>query len=342
MQNKHVWLQLVLLIFGVASLCLYSGCGTSRAAAETDGCFWGRADAKEIDVHSKISGRVVQLNVKEGDLVKQGQIIARIDQRDLLTQAAQASAAVDALRAQQTQAAAQTAMQDGTTHSDVAAAVSAVNSAEANLSLAKADFLRYQELVGEGAVPQQLFETYRTKYQTSQAAYAAAQASLVKAQAALLQVDVNRDSEEVLQRKLTEAKAAKSQIQVSLDETLIRAPFDGVITAKYIEEGSMISQGTPLVAVQDSLDNWVDFKVPETKLPQFSLQQQLILEARDGKTQVQGTVVDISKKSEFATTRATSERGDASDIVSFNVKVQVNAKELRPGMRFRFVGVAEQ
>ena len=102
----------------------------------------------------------------------------------------------------------------------------------------------------------------------------------------------------------------------------------------------MISQGTPLVAIQDPLDNWVDLKVPETQLASYQLNQQVELVGRDGKTKVQGVITDISKKSEFATQRATSERGDDSDIISFNVKIQVNSEVLRPGMRFRLAGEA--
>ena len=82
-------------------------------------------------------------------------------------------------------------------------------------------------------------------------------------------------------------------------------------------------------------------KVPETQLGDFKVDQDVELLARDGKTKVTGTITDISKKAEYATQRATSERGDESDIVSFNVKIQVNAPELRPGMRFRLVGEAK-
>lgn len=140
--------------------------------------------------------------------------------------------------------------------------------------------------------------------------------------------------------KLEQAEATLQNIEVSLDETEIRAPFDGVITEKYIEEGSMISNGTPLVAVQDPTDNWVDIKVPETELSKYAVGQQVKLIGRDGKTEVTGTITDISKKAEFATQRATSERGDETDIVSFNVKVQVDSEVLRPGMRFRLAGDA--
>ena len=231
------------------------GCGGS---ASTDkNVEWGRADAKEIDVNSKVAGRVVELLVKEGDEVKAGQVIARIDKRDLEAQRAQYEANIEAIQAQQVQAAAVTTMQSGTTTS-----------------------------------------------------------------------------------ALEQAQAALQQIEVSLDETEIKAPFDGVITEKYVEEGSMISNGTPLVAVQDPTDNWVDIKVPETQLARFALGQEVTLVGRDGETKVTGTITDISKKAEFATQRATSERGDATDIVSFNVKIQIDSPVLRPGMRFRLDGDA--
>ena len=78
--------------------------------------------------------------------------------------------------------------------------------------------------------------------------------------------------------------------------------------------------------------------MPETQLSDFAVGQEVDLVARDGKTHMSGTITDISKKAEFATQRATSERGDATDIVSFNVKIQVNDARLRPGMRTRLAG----
>jgi HlyD family secretion protein len=324
-------LSTLLLLLGV------SGCSSQPKTADSAGMLWGRANAKEIDINSKIGGRVIQLNVKEGDVVKKGQVIACIDQRDLVAQAEQAKASINALQAQRQQASAETAMQYGTAHSDTGIAMANLAAADSNLKLAKADYLRYQELIGEGAVSEQSFEAYRTKYKTAQAAYEQAEAAVHKANAGLLQTDVNLANQSVVEKKIEQAEAVLEQIHVSIDETIIRAPFDGIITEKYIEEGSMISQGTPLVALQDCKDNWVDFKVLETQLPDYELQQQVVLQARDGQTRVEGVIVDISKKAEFATRRATNERGNESDIISYNVKVQVNSEKLRPGMRFALV-----
>jgi len=231
-------------------------------------------------------------------------------------------------------------MQSGTTTSALEQAQSAENKARSDLALAEADYNRFSELVAEGAVAQQVFDQYATKYEVAQATFKQASAAVAQAQAGLGQTAVNQANEAATARKLEQAQAALQQIEVSLDETEIKAPFDGVITEKYVEEGSMISNGTPLVAVQDPTDNWVDIKVPETQLSRFSLGDEITLVARDGETKVTGTITDISKKAEFATQRATSERGDATDIVSFNVKIQIDSPVLRPGMRFRLDGDA--
>ena len=312
------------------------GCG-SQAESKVE---WGRADAKEIDVNSKVAGRVVELLVKEGDEVKAGQVIARIDKRDLEAKKAGYEANIAAIEAQQLQAASVTSMQTGTTQSALAAAQHAQDKAASDLALAQADYQRYSDLVASGAVSRQVFEQYQTKYEVAQSTYGQAGASVRQAQAALGQRDVDTANEAATAKKLEQAQAALQEVEVSLDETEIRAPFDGIITEKYVEEGSMISNGTPLVAVQDPTDNWVDLKVPETQLADFRVGQDLTLVGRDGKTKVTGTITDISKKAEFATQRATSERGDASDIVSFNVKIQINDPVLRPGMRFRLAGDA--
>ena len=102
-------------LLAVLVLGLSAGCGTSSKAQNEQ--LWGRSDAKEIDINSKIAGRVVELTVKEGDTVKKGQVIAHIDKRDLEAQRNQYAANIEAITAQQGQASATTRMQSGTTQS---------------------------------------------------------------------------------------------------------------------------------------------------------------------------------------------------------------------------------
>lgn len=319
----------------LALLCafLLSGCQSNMAASPE---MWGRTEAKEVDINSKIPGRVVNLLVKEGDSVQKGQLLARIDSRDLVAQTNQVHANISALQAQSTQASAVTVQQEQAAQAALNLANAKLEQAKADLALAESDYNRFSELVEQGAVSRQVFDTYRTKYEVAQAAFSQGTAGVSSAEAGLLQTNVNIANEAAMRSKVVQAQANLSQVEISLDETEIRAPFDGIVTTKHVEEGAMVSTGMPIVTIQDPLDNWVNFKVKETELGQYALRQTVSLQGRDGKLQVQGTIVDISKKSEFATYRATNERSE-NDIITFNVKVQTNSENLRPGMRFRLL-----
>lgn len=98
----------------------------------------------------------------------------------------------------------------------------------------------------------------------------------------------------------------------------------------------MVSQGMPLLALQDPVDNWLNLKVRETDLSRYTLKRPVKIQGRDSNLILDGTIVDISKKAEFATYRATNERGD-NDIITFNVKIQINSDKVRPGMRFKLI-----
>ena len=85
----------------------------------------------------------------------------------------------------------------------------------------------------------------------------------------------------------------------------------------------LISPTVPLYSLQDTADNRIDFKIKETELKNFSLGDTMTLEGRDGSTQIIGTVESIRRKADFATQKATSERG-APDIIAFNVKIRMS------------------
>lgn len=316
----------------VLSFSVLAGCGGNSSSAE----LWGRAEAKEVDINSKIPGRVVALLVKEGDRVEKGQLLARIDKRDITAQSEQAMANIKALEAQTAQAVSVTELQDHTAKASLHTAKAQRERALAELNLAENDFSRFKQLMETGAISKQLFDSYRTKYEVAQAAYAQAQAAVYAAEAGLLQTQVNRANEEAMRSKVAQARATLQQVEVNLDETEIRAAFSGIITVKYVEEGAMVSQGMPLVAIQDPSDNWINLKVKETELSKYSVRQIVKMQGRDNMLVLNGVIVDISKKPEFATYRATSERGD-NDIITFNVKIQTNSDRVRPGMRFKLI-----
>lgn len=280
---------------------------------------WGMADAKEVNINPKVSGRIIKICVNEGDSVKEGQILAYLDRDTQQTERmqTQAALAVQLAQLEQTNISAQNSKQ---------VLEAAVQKAEADLILARSDEQRYAALVAQNAVSQQAYDTYNSKLKTAQAAYDSAKANL-------LQNDVNKSLVEMRQKQINEIRGKMAAVELSEKETIIRAPFPGVINKKYLEEGSLISPTVPLFSLQDSSDNWVNFKVKETDLEKFTIGQKVQLHARNSKLRLQGTIVAISKKADYATIKATSERGE-KDIVAFNVKVQTNDSRVWPGMRF--------
>jgi HlyD family secretion protein len=320
------------LVVSLLSVTL-AGCSSATTAPQE---VWGRSDAKEVDVNSKIPGRVINMLVKEGDTVTKGQVLARIDNRDIVAQANQARAGIKALESQTEQATTATEIQDQTAQATLDMTKAQLDKAATDLTLAENDYKRFSKLAASGSISRQLFETYEAKYKSAQSGYSQAESSVARAQSGLLQTDINRSGEAAAQSKLQQSQGVLQQVEVALDETEIKAPFSGIITAKYVEEGAMVSAGMPLVAIQDPTDNWINLKIKETELSNYQLQQTIQLEGRDSNLKVQGTIVDISKKPEFATYRSTNERSD-NDIITFNVKIQINSDQLRPGMRFKVI-----
>jgi len=326
--------QMVWGLISIMMVMVLGGCNNSAQTTSPE--IWGRAEAKEVDINSKIPGRVIRLLVKEGDNVAQGQVLARIDNRDIVAQANQAQANIQALEAQSNQAASVTDLQSGTTQAALDNARAQLEKARADLILTESDYNRYSGLAETHAISRQVFDTYTAKYEVAQAGFNQAQAGVQAAEAGLKQTTVNQNNEAVVRSRVNQAQAGLQQVEVALGETEILAPFAGVISAKYVEEGAMISSGMPIVALQDPTDNWVNLKVKETELSKYSLRKMVQLQGRDSNMKLEGIIVDVSKKPEFATYRATTERGD-NDVVTFNVKIQTNSDEIRPGMRFKLL-----
>ena len=263
---KH-WKRFFLSSAIALSFMVTAGCGQSEL--RDSNALWGQADATEVDINTKVPGRLIKLYVKEGSEVKKGEKLAEIDQREQNALESAAQAKVEAAKA-------------------------ACLQAEANYDQALRDIQRYEMLYQNGAVSKAVYESYSNKRDVMSAVYEQSKASLAASEEAWKQSSINQG------------------------ETTLVAPFDGIVTTKYSDIGAMISSGMPIVAVQDPVDNWVDFKVKETELDKYPLHARVHMEGRNPQLKIDGVIVDISKKPNFATYRATSERGNDDDIITFS------------------------
>ncbi len=324
-----------LIVFAVVIL---TGLGiffwqSGKARADTPG-IWGMADAKESNVNSKIAGRVLKLCVEEGEHVEKGQVIARIDADSIEPQQRQSQAALAAQYAQLQQVIMASAGTEGQLQAALRAAEAKKVQADSARNLAAKEEARYRQLLESNAVAEQTYDSYRAQLEQADAVCAAAQSEIESARAALLNNQANLAAQEAARKQAEALQGQLDSVNVNLGETEIRAPYAGVITQKYVEEGDLISTSVPLYAIQDTSDNWVDFKVMETELNRFHVGERVILIGRDENVRLEGTVESIRRKADFAVQKATSERGE-TDVMAFNVKVRLNDGTVWPGMRFR-------
>src|SRR5215471_6884434 len=191
-----------------------------------------------------VSGRIVELNVRDNQAVRKGEVLFRIDPEPYRMRVDQARAAVQGLEATLALTADQVASQ--TSKADAAAR--GIGSAEAQRSLASSTLARVEPLLGRGFVTAQQVDQARTAQRTAQIALQQAQ----------LQADEARQA--VTNTKPTEAelegtRATLALAERDLNKTVVRAPCDGRITALEIAAGEFAVTGHPLFTIIDT-EHW--------------------------------------------------------------------------------------
>jgi membrane fusion protein YbhG len=240
------WLKRAL---AVAAILLIGGGVAAYSYWDTLATFLGERGPRQtiqvsgnIEAHQSVLGfktvqsRIVELPFDEGQWVKAGTLIARLDDSDYRQQVAIAEAALEVQRRQL-----------ATAEQNLAAARKTVEADEADLELKKADFNRADTLVQKGA----------GTVQTRDQAYAALRqstAALERDQA--LQGAAERQVE-LARANIHNAKEALKMAQIVLDYTTLRAPFDGVIVVRQAELGEIMAPGTPVVTLADLDHVWL-------------------------------------------------------------------------------------
>jgi len=215
--------------------------------------------ADSTAVAPKVSGYIAEVLVQDNAPVRAGQILARIDERDLRSALAQSQAELEAAEAAATNVAARLALQ----HSLIAQAAANVAASQANVAFAQADASRYRDLMKTGAASVQ-------RAQQTEAGRAQSSAQLDRDQAALAAAQGNVA---VLQSEAAQAKAeldrkraALGQAELNLSYATITAPVDGIVGARTLRVGQYVTGGTLLMAVVPLHAAYVVANFKETQL----------------------------------------------------------------------------
>ncbi|HWE83695.1 MAG TPA: efflux RND transporter periplasmic adaptor subunit [Terracidiphilus sp.] len=302
----------------------------------------GTVDANEVEVGSKIPGRVQQLLVQEGDTVEAGQLIAVIESQDLLA----AEAAAKATVASQQQKLNETVETEQQTKGEVSSATlnaeaqvysaqAALAQAQANLAKQKADTSRTVALAKQGIMSAQSSDEAQASLDADQAAVESAKHNVAAAQAALEQARAHELSAAAASRTVAStreavvnARALAEQASVEQGYSKVYAPVSGKVDVWAARQGEVVSAGQAIVTIMDLSQTWVYAPLPETQADAVQLGDTLKVAMPSGDS-VDGKVIAKSAEADFATQRDIN-GGRKRDIKTMRLKLLIP----NPGEKF--------
>ncbi|MDU2938488.1 MAG: HlyD family secretion protein [Enterobacteriaceae bacterium] len=233
----------------------------TRNQETTDDAF---TDGDAVTIAPKVSGYVTDLRVKDNQRVKKGDLLVVIDPRDATAQRDQAKAQLGLAEAQLHQAQAQLALSKVQYPAQRDEARAQVLKAQADQANAEAAYRR-QRGVDPRATTQQNIDSANAQLRSAQAQMASAKAQLEVAEQVELQIRQQETNVEARERQVDQARAQLETAELNLSWTEVRAPFDGFVTKRNVQNGTLVQAGTALFSLV-SPDIWIVANFKESQL----------------------------------------------------------------------------
>ena len=246
----------------------------------------GRLEAVEVDIATKIAGRLAELGPREGDMVEAGVVVARLDADDLRAQLRAAEAQVVQAR------------------KAVEESQAGVRKSRTDVSLAGKTLKRSESLVNKGFISRSKLDTDQTGMEGAMAGMDQAQSRVAEAEAALAAAVAKMDS-----------------LQATLNDTSLKAPISGRVLYRLAEPGEVLAAGGKALTLLDLSDMYMTIYLPTDKAGQVALNSEarILLDALPGQP-IPAVVSFVAPKAQF-TPREVETRTEREKLM-FRIKVK--------------------
>ncbi|ALB62185.1 Membrane fusion component of tripartite multidrug resistance system [Cronobacter condimenti 1330] len=251
-------LGIVVIIMVVAAIIWWF---MTRNLETTDDAF---IEGDAVTIAPKVAGYVTDLRVKDNQRVKKGDLLVVIDPRDATAQRDQAKAQLSLAESQLHQAQAQLALAKVQYPAQRDQAKAQVLRAEAELANARAEYQR-QRGVDPRATSRQNIDAANAQLRSAEAGLANARAQLEVAEQVQLQIRQQETNVEARESQVAQARAQLQTAELNLSYTEVRAPFDGYVTKRNVQDGTLVQAGSALFSLV-SPNIWVVANFKESQL----------------------------------------------------------------------------
>jgi membrane fusion protein, multidrug efflux system len=311
-----------------------------------------RIAGEVVTISSRVSGWITELPVIEGDFVKQGELLARIDSRDIELGREALVARLRALEHQSAMVLAQAAQADQETLGKYESEVSRLAAAEAQVAVlgiqvkqAEDDYRRARDLAEAKWLPAQALERARRTHEQALEAHrralaevAAARGMLAAAGGSRRQLEVMAQQRVVLRHQADEIRTEIRRRDVDIADRTITAPSDGRVVMTFARRGEHVSPGQRILMFHDPQNIWVEANVRETEVRKLApgMRAEVRVDAYPGRV-FEGEVFRIGQTatSQFALLPDPNPSGNFTKITQrLPVRIHLADRDasLRPGM----------
>lgn len=317
--SARIRIVAVLLVAAVGSWLFLRG-----RAVESGGVIAsGTVEATEADLGFQMAGRVLAVSVGEGEAVRRGDELARLDTREL-------EAGLDGARALLVGTQARLSeLERGARPQEVLTAQAAVTSAATRAEEARLEHERARVLFAGGAISRQALDRAE-----STRAVAAAGLEQAEEQLALVEDGPREETIRAQHAAVEQARANVARAEAALSNALVTAPFDGVVAVRHREPGESVPAGGPVLTLLDPNDRWVRIYVREDQmgLVRVGLSARIVADTHPDR-EYAGEVVFIGSEAEF-TPRNVQTAEERVKLV-YPVRVRITGDpgfDLKPGV----------
>jgi len=318
-RKKAIPIALAVVVVAVAAwLLVLRGRGGDGALDAS-----GTVEATDAQLGFQVAGRIDTILAREGDAVKAGQLLARLDQTELVARRRQTAAQLAAARALLTE------LERGSRSQEVQQGRDALAAANQRLADAQRDLDRTKRLFDGGAVSREVLDKAQLAFDVAQSQHDQSAQALQ-----LLEVGPRPERIEAQRATVASAQAAVQQMDAMLANSEIRSPFDGVVSVKDREIGETVSPGAPVLTVTNMNDRWVRIYIPETRIGAVHLGQVATISADTykGKT-YPGAVSFIASEAEFTPKNVQTQDERVKLVYAVKVRITGDATyDLKPGI----------
>ncbi len=282
----------------------------------------GNVEVTEANLGFKIPGRVVERLVDEGYRVKAGDILARLDNAELTNLVRQNKAAFQEAVTKLSE------LRAGSRNQEIEQGKAQVDAQEAELIKAKKDHERADILFKNGAISATQHDTAKSIYDTRMATLKNAREAL-----SLIKEGPRQEDIKMAGHRVEQARAALGVSEEKLKDTVLYAPFEGVILRKNVETGETVAQGHAIFTLGDLDNPWIKVYVKEDKLGLVKLGQKAKVTTDSYKNKsYDGTVTFISSEAEFTPKTVQTQEERVKLVFGIKVSVKNDGWDLKPGM----------